>query len=116
MQADESALRRYVSELNERNFAVLDEVVADFVSMGPGENLTRYEYRQLILNRIERWPDYHVTVQEATSIGDEVILRWSVRGTDKETGESMSEQRVSGYRFLEGRIVEVRDVADRDEA
>jgi len=107
---NESILRRYVDELNKRNFAILDQVVADVVVFGPDETVTRDEYRQQIDGRISRLPDYHVSIDEASSLGDVVSIRWTFRGTDSTTGEKISGQAATAYRFVDGRIVEVRSV------
>jgi predicted ester cyclase len=72
MNENEAILRRYVGELNRRNFAILDEVVAPSVIFGPGEIVSRAEYRRQIEDRIARLPDYHVTIDELWCDGDAV--------------------------------------------
>lgn len=111
MLESEAVIRRYIDQLNNRNFAILDEVVADLVDMGTDGTVTREEYRKAILLRIDRYPDYHVSVKEATEERDEVILHWAVRGTDIGSGEKLAANHVSAYRLSGGRIVAVRDVA-----
>ncbi len=107
MDTNEAILRRYVDELNQRNLAVLDEVVALEVTFGPNEIVTRDEYRQQILDRIEQLPGYDVTIDELWTDGDRVSIRWTFRGTDSTTGERVTGHAASVYRFANGRIIEV---------
>ena len=70
---NKAIIRRYVDELNERNMAVLDELVAQDVVLAPlvsGEGTEaeteagREAYRAGIASRIAAFPDYHVTIHE----------------------------------------------------
>jgi predicted ester cyclase len=110
MHENEAIVRRYVDELNKRNFAILDEVVAPTVVFGPDETVTREEYRQLILDRIERLPDYRVAIDKAWTNGDEVSINWTFRGTDPATGKEVVDKAASAYRIVDGKIIEVRSL------
>ena len=65
-----ATIRRYVDELNNRNFAILDRVGGprrspSAVSYAPRaskrqRSSTREEYAQSIRNRVEEFPDYTV--------------------------------------------------------
>lgn len=112
MNANEALLHRYVDELNERNFAILDEVVARSVVFGSGETVSRAEYRRQIEERTARLPDYHVTIDELWCDGDEVAIRWTHCGTDPATGEQVVGHAASAYRIVNGRIVEVRSLEE----
>ena len=112
MDKNEAIIRRYVDELNGRNLAILDEVVAPSVIFGPNETLSREEYRQLIVGRIERLPGYHVTIDKASANGDEVSIQWTYRGRDQGTGEEVVGKAASAYRIVHGRIVEVRSLPE----
>ena len=67
-----------MDELNNRNFAILDRVVAEIVSkrvllrteshQAP-EIVTREEYAQRIRNRVEEFPDYTVTILDMLAEG-----------------------------------------------
>lgn len=109
--ADNAAnFRRYVDELNKRNFSILDSVIADTVVFGPDETVTRDAYRKQILDRIDRLPDYCVTIDELWTEGDEVCIRWTHRGTDPVSGKETVGHAASAYRFANGRVVEVRSL------
>lgn len=112
MNPNEALIRRYVDELNERNFAILDEVVAPSVIFAPDEIVSRAEYRRQIEDRIARLPDYHVTIDELWCDGDEVAIRWTRRGTDPATGEQVVGHAATAYRIVDGRIVDVRSLED----
>jgi predicted ester cyclase len=111
--SNEAILRRYVDQLNRRNFAVLDDVVADEVIFGPNETVSREQYRHQILDRIERMLDYHVTIDDLWTEGDEVSILWTYRGTDNETSQKLTGHVASAYRFVNCRIVEVRSLEGR---
>ena len=112
MNENEAIIRRYVDELNRRNFGILEDVVAASVVFSPDETLSREEYRELIVGRIERLPDYHVTIEKAASNGDEVIIHWTFRGTDRTTGENVVGNAASAYWIVDGRIAEVRSLPE----
>ena len=71
--------------------------------------------------RIERWraavPDMRVTVEDAFAGGDEVVVRWTARGTHAgelvgvaPTGKVLEVSGMHIYRFdSDGRIVEIWD-------
>jgi predicted ester cyclase len=110
MNRNEAIIRRYVDELNDRNLAILDEVVSPSVIFGPDETLSLKEYRQLIVARIELLPGYHVTIDRASANGDEVSIEWTYRGKDQSTGEEVVGNAASAYRIVDGRIAEVRSL------
>ena len=104
-------VQRYVDELNRRNLAVLDDLVADRVTMRSLSDddvvtVTRAEYRQDIENRIAAAPDYHVTMLDTLQEGDRVMLHWQRQFTNA-ASTAQSEHLISIYRLAAGRIVEV---------
>ena len=121
-------IRQYVERLNQRDFAVLDELVADDVvirSLNRTEQTSadvlvgRDAYRAGILRRIEAFPDYHVTIVEMLAEADQVMLYWTNQGTHQRpfrgilpTGNLICEAAISIYRLRDGKIVEVRGLSD----
>ena len=130
MSPDEhkAIVQRYVDELNQRNLAILDELVADEVRIGSlmrteqGDAYTvtgRAAYREGIVQRIAAFPDYRVTIIEMIAEADQVMLYWRNRGTHSgpfrgvpPTGKMIEEMAVSIYRIHDGKIVEVRGFDD----
>ena len=124
-----ATIRRYVDELNNRNFAILDRVVAETVSrhsllrtesQQAPEIVTRQEYAQGIRNRVEEFPDYTVTILDMLAEGDRVMLYWERQFTHREeflgvsaTGKTIVERAISIYRLREGRIIEVNALWDQ---
>lgn len=124
-----ATIRRYVDELNKRNFAILDRVVAETVSkhgllrteseQAP-EIVTRQEYAQSIRNRVEEFPDYTVTILDMLAEGDRVMIYWERQFTHGEeflgvsaTGKTIVERAIGIYRLREGRIIEVSALWDQ---
>jgi steroid delta-isomerase-like uncharacterized protein len=120
-------IRQYVERLNLRDFAVLDELVADDVvirSLNRTEQTAdvlvgRDAYRAGILRRIEAFPDYRVTIVEMLAEADQVMLYWTNQGTHQgpfrgilPTGKLICEAAISIYRLRDGQIVEVRGLND----
>ena len=126
---NKAALRYYVEQLNHRNYAVLDELVASQVVTSAlhepdnpleQEIISREDYRQGILGRIAAFPDYQVTILDMLAEGERVMLYWSYRGTQQgayagvpATGRVMREYAMSIYRFVDNQIVEVHGFWDR---
>ena len=110
---NKAVLRRYISELNRRNVAVLDEVVTD-------------EFRDEVRRGYERntsaFADYTVDILDLIAEGDQVVLEWSYRGTQSgvyegvpPTGRTMSGVAISIYTISSGRIAAARGVWDSGE-
>jgi steroid delta-isomerase-like uncharacterized protein len=123
---NKAVIRHYVEQLNERNFAILDELVAEDVVIGSllreeSQPVTgRDRYRQGIVDRIRAFPDYRVTILEMIAEGDQVVVYWQNRGTHQgdfrgvpPTGKVITEVAISIYQLRNGQIVEVRGMSDR---
>jgi steroid delta-isomerase-like uncharacterized protein len=125
VEENKAIIRRYIDELNQRNLASLDELVAEEVILG---SLLRNEtpvsgreiMRQSILRRLAALPDYHVTIKELIAEGDQVVLYWANRGTHQgvhlgvpPTGKVIEEVAITIYRLANGRIVEIRGIYDQ---
>jgi steroid delta-isomerase-like uncharacterized protein len=128
-QENKAIIRRYVDELNRRNLAIIDELVADKVVLGslfrtpdasPVEEVTREAYKEDIRHRVTASPDYYVTIEEMIAEDDQVVLHWTRRWTHRETflgvpptGKEIRETAISIYRIAAGKIVEVRGFWNR---
>lgn len=128
-ETNKALIRRYVEELNQRNLAIVEELVAEEVISGslfPGleadERISREGYKAGILQRVTANPDYQVAIEQMIAEGDRVILFWTGRWTHSQTylgvpptGNVLAGTAVSLYRIAGGQIVEVRGYWDRAE-
>lgn len=112
-EANKAVLRRYIDELNNRNVAILDELVAD-------------EFREWVRrsyhSKVTAFPDYFVEVQGMIAEGDQVAVEWTYRGAHRgpyegipPTGKSIAGRVISIYRVVDGRITESRGVSEPGE-
>lgn len=106
MYQTQEIVTHYVTELNKRNYSVLDDVLNMEVTV-EGIKITKDEYKQQIEDRIKIYPDYFVKIIDMKTDGDTVILHWHLSGNNKETGEELKEELISNYKFDNGKISEV---------
>lgn len=112
-EANKAIVRRYIDELNGRNTAVLDELVADHF---------RDAVRQGYERNLAAFPDYTVEIHDMIAEGDQVVVEWSHRGTHADsyegvpaTGKVITGRAISVYRVVEGKIADARGIWDRGE-
>jgi steroid delta-isomerase-like uncharacterized protein len=112
-EANKAIVRRYIDELNQRNTAVLDELVAD-------------DFREAVRQGHERnvaaFPDYFVEIHDMVTEGEQVVVEWSHRGTHVGPYEGVPATRkvvtgraISVYRVVNGKITDARGISDRGE-
>ena|SRR5258708_4377011 len=106
MGPNQVIISRYVAELNKRNYAILDELLAPEVIVG-SDKISRDEYKQQIKDRIDEYPDYFVEIKKMETKNDIVNLYWHRTGTNKNTEKKLDEELVSEYQISNGRICEV---------
>ncbi|SRR5258708_6352809 len=106
MDNNQKLVSRYINELNKRNFSILDELVAEEITID-STKVTLDQYIQSIESRIEKFPDYQVTILKMVSKNDHVILNWHREATNPKTGEKISEDLTSDYLLLNGKISQV---------
>jgi len=128
-------VRRYIEELNRRNVSVIDEVVAENLTVqilhhsppSAPEWVGREGVRQGYLRNIMTYPDYHVTIEEILAEDDRVVLYWTHRGTHQgdfnpeeasgsaiaPTGKVITGAAITLYRIVDGQIAEMRTLWDR---
>jgi len=112
-EANKTIVRRYIDELNHRNLAILDELVADEF---------REAVRQGYNRNVTAFPDYFVEIHDMIAEGDQVVVEWTHRGTHSglydgipATGKTITGTAISIYRVIDGRITEARGIWDRGE-
>ena len=110
-QENKTIVRRYIDQLNQRNEAILDELVADEF---------REAVRQGYLRNITAFPDYFVEIQDMVAEGEQVVVEWSHTGVHNgvynglpPTGKTITGSAISIYRLRDGQIVEARGAWDQ---
>ena len=120
--ANKAAVRRYHAELNRKNFAVLDEIVAPnliqhtIMPIGPGLKGLKDFYAAYR----KAFPDFQFTLDDVLADGDKVMIRMTIRATHrgdfmgvKATGKPITFTKMSIFRMFNGKILEHWDQADR---
>jgi steroid delta-isomerase-like uncharacterized protein len=123
-EQNKATFRRFFEALNQRNFALLDEIFDTNVVYnvtGLPEPMRGPEgVKQLVNGFRAAFPDIQVTVEEMIAEGDKVVARVTARGTNH--GELMGNvatgKRAEWYpvhiaRFADGKIVEDRITYDQ---
>ncbi len=124
MSANKEIVRRVVEGVwRDRNFAIVDDLVAeDYVGhypSEPGPIQGRDGFKQFAAIYQTAFDDALVTIDDQIAEGDQVVTRWTGRGTH--TGELMGiaptgkEVTVSGItitRLADGKIAEEWDLMD----
>lgn len=110
-EENKALIRRYVDQLNQRNVAILDELVADEF---------REAVRQGYLRNITAFPDYFVEIQDMVAEGEQVVVEWSHTGVHSgvydglpPTGKTVTGSAISIYRVRDGQIVDARGAWDQ---
>jgi steroid delta-isomerase-like uncharacterized protein len=129
--ANKAIIRRYIEQVNRRNDAVIDELVANDVMVstllavsddasGPsvGRDVVRQRYRR----NTTAFPDCQVTVEQLIAEGDIVVMHWTHRGTHMgdvlgvpATGREIRGAAISIYRIVDGKIAEMQALWDQSE-
>ena len=109
-------VRRLIEEgLNQRNLAIFDELYApDFVyHLGSTTIQGREHYKQFISRNFTALPDLRFTIEDQVAGADEVVTRWTWRGTHQgpfqdipPTGKHVMVKGIGINRFANGKIVE----------
>ena len=109
-------VRRVIEEVwNQRNFAVVDELVANsYTGHQPRNEAYGIEgYKQFFVRLCAAFPDLHFTIEDQIAEGDRVMTRWTARGTHEAefqgippTGKQGAVMGTGIYRLANGKIVE----------
>ena len=81
---NKAIVRRLIEEgFNQRNLAIFDELYApDFVyHLGSTAIQGREPYKQFTLMSFAAFPDVRFTIEDQVAEADEVVTRWTWRGT-----------------------------------
>ena len=80
--------RAYEEGLNQGNVAVFDELCAPSYSFHDPDRpdvRTLEDHKRLVTETHSAFPDFHVTIEDLIAEGEQVVVRWTMRGTH--TGE-----------------------------
>lgn len=102
--------------ITEKNFAAIDQIYAPtYVRHDPDspQVRSREDYRQYLAGLCTIFPDLHFTVEDLIAEGDQVVCRFSVRGTHSKpwrglpaTGKEVTITGINISRIVDGQIVE----------
>jgi steroid delta-isomerase-like uncharacterized protein len=117
MSEENKALARRSWELvSQRNPDAIEEVyTADSVLHEPDQDLQGVEEaKQYLSSYISAFPDLNVTVEDVIAEGDQVVTRWTLRGTHQgeieefgpPTGKQVELEGITIHRIEGGKIVE----------
>ena len=116
LEKNKQLVRRYFEEaINERNPAVLDELLSpDFKSyISSGGFVDGERYGQILGMSLAAFPDLHVTILEQVAEGDKVATRWQAAGTQAgpfanlpPTGKAITVTAMHIHRLENGRFLE----------
>ena len=123
---NKALVRRFIEEVwNQRNLAIFDELTAsNFLFHDPDLPTVRtYEdFKQWIIESLTAFPDLHLTIEEQIAEGDQVVTRWTSRGTHTgdlvkpmplpATGKQVTISGTDIARFAGGKVIELWHLAD----
>ena len=124
---DNKALVRRAIEgvWNQGNVALVDELYAPDVryqNPGVADVRTREEFKRLVTALRSAFPDFHMTIEDMIAAGDQVVFRYTFRGTNTgdfvmpmplpATGKQVTMTGIAMDRVASGKVVEILDMAD----
>ena len=85
-EENKATVRRAIEEgWNQGHAAVFDELNApNFIYHDPGapDVRTREDYKRWVTESRRAFPDLHLTIEDMIAEGDQVVMRWTFRGTN----------------------------------
>ena len=108
-EQNKALMLRWVEEINKRKSVdVIDEFISpDYVWHRAGRDVSFEGVKRAFESTFSKYPDFNLTAEDIIVAGDKVIVRWTIRSTNRETGEkfldaTISIDRVIGEKFVEG--------------
>jgi predicted ester cyclase len=123
LEENKAIVRRFIEELNKRNIAIMDELVAPAMGHPTLRVQGLEEYKQFETALWKAFPDWHETILDMVAEGDKVWLLAEVTATHKgewlsflpyinrkvrlaPTGKETKFTYVGLYRIVDGKIAE----------
>jgi len=109
LEENKAIVRRFIEELNKRNLAILDELIAsDYVDHDRkvrGRETDFNHGKQAIAKILQDYPDLHTTIEDIIAEGDKVWYLEKDTGTDS-SGKKMDATSLIILRIVNGKFVE----------
>jgi steroid delta-isomerase-like uncharacterized protein len=115
-EENKALARRSWEIVSPDNLDLIEEVYAsDLVWHEPDRDIRGYEQaKQFVSTFLEAFPDINITVEDVIGEGDQVVSRYTIRGTHQgeteeygpPTGRQMELEGITIHRFEDGKIVE----------
>jgi steroid delta-isomerase-like uncharacterized protein len=120
MSAEENKalMHRFFEEMNEGNFAVIDELLApEYIYHDTTGDMTREQFKQYAKGMVAALPDFNGSIDDMIAEGDKVAVRYTMQGTHQgtlrgipPTGKritinGLEIDRLSGGKFVETWII-----------
>ena len=110
-EGNKALVRRLIEEvLNQGNFAIFDELYApNFIFHEPAfpEVRTREEDKRWLIESRSAYPDFHITIEDMIAEGDQVVVRFTSRGTNTATGKQITVTGMAIARIANNQFVEI---------
>lgn len=127
LEENKAIVRRFIEELNKRNIAIMDELVAPDMVHPTLQVRGPESYKQFETALWKAFPDWHETILDMVAEGDKVWLFGEVTAAHKgewlsflpyinkkvrvaPTGKKIKFTYVGMYRIVDGKIVDRRSV------
>lgn len=108
--------RRALEAINDKDFAFVDQLYAPTYTRHDPDSpqvRSREDYRQYLTGLCTTFPDLHFIVDDLIAEGDQVVCRFSVRGTHTNpwrglppTGKQVLITGINISRFAENKVIE----------
>ena len=115
-EENKALARRSWELVSPDNLDLIEEIYAsDLVWHEPDRDIRGYEQaKQFVSTFLEAFPDINITVEDVIGEGDQVVSRYTIRGTHQgeteeygpPTGRQMELEGITIHRFEDGKIVE----------
>jgi steroid delta-isomerase-like uncharacterized protein len=123
---NKATARRAIEEVwNQGKVAVVDELFApNYIHHDPDRPTirTREDFKRYVTTTRSAYPDFHLTIEDLVAEGEQVVMRWTWRGTNTgdlvipthipATGKQVTVTGITISRVVSGKCVEDWHVAD----
>ena len=113
LEENKAVVRRLFEAENERDLALLDELMAPDYVDNTFQFRSLEEYKEMLTMTMDALPDFHETIENIVAEGDKVWIRFKGKGTHTgeyrgiaPLGKKITIEGVLIYRIVNGKIVE----------